>query len=159
MKRLLLPAALAVLVQASLTTGASAQDSKVFGTWLTASGTAQIKIVSCSDAASGPLCGFVVGLKDPKGPDGKSVPPEEATDFRNGDPKLRERKVIGMPLIWGFKKTADANAFEGGQIYNGEDGKIYSANIDLEADGRLKLRGYVGSPMFGQTQYWTRVSQ
>ena len=160
MKRLLLlPAAQAVLVQASLTTGASAQDSKVFGTWLTASGTAQIKIVSCSDAASGPLCGFVVGLKDPKGPDGKSVPPEEATDFRNGDPKLRERKVIGMPLIWGFKKTADANAFEGGQIYNGEDGKIYSANIDLEADGRLKLRGYVGSPMFGQTQYWTRVSQ
>ena len=161
MKRLLLlrPAALAVLVQASLTTGASAQDLKVFGTWLTASGTAQIKIVSCSDAASGPLCGFVVGLKDPKGPDGKSVPPEEATDFRNGDPKLRERKVIGMPLIWGFKKTADANAFEGGQIYNGEDGKIYSANIDLEADGRLKLRGYVGSPMFGQTQYWTRVSQ
>ncbi len=160
MKRLLLlPAALAVLVQASLTTGASAQDSKLFGTWLTASGTAQIKIVSCSDAASGPLCGFVVGLKDPKGPDGKSVPPEEATDFRNGDPKLRERKVIGMPLIWGFKKTADANAFEGGQIYNGEDGKIYSANIDLEADGRLKLRGYVGSPMFGQTQYWTRVSQ
>ena len=160
MKRLLLlPAAQAVLVQASLTTGASAQDSKLFGTWLTASGTAQIKIVSCSDAASGPLCGFVVGLKDPKGPDGKSVPPEEATDFRNGDPKLRERKVIGMPLIWGFKKTADANAFEGGQIYNGEDGKIYSANIDLEADGRLKLRGYVGSPMFGQTQYWTRVSQ
>ena len=34
-----------------------------------------------------------------------------------------------------------------------------SFDIDLEADGRLKLRGYVGSPMFGQTQYWTRVSQ
>ena len=159
MKRLLLRPALAMLAQASLTTGASAQDSKVFGTWLTASGTAQIKVGPCSDAASGPLCGFVVGLKDPKGPDGKIVPPEEATDFRNGDPKLRERKVIGMPLIWGFKKAADANAFEGGQIYNGEDGKIYNANIDLEADGRLKLRGYVGSPMFGQTQYWTRVSQ
>lgn len=159
MRDLLLAAGLAVLVQVPLAIGAWAQDSKVFGTWLTASGTAQVKIGPCSNAASGPLCGFVIGLKDPKGPDGKVVLPEEATDFRNGDPKLRERKVIGMPLIWGFKKTADANAFEGGQIYNGEDGKIYSANIDLEADGRLKLRGYVGSPMFGQTQYWTRVSQ
>ncbi len=159
MRKLLLAAGLSVLAQVPLETGASAQDSKVFGTWLTASGTAQVKSGPCSDAASGPLCGFVIGLNNPKGPDGKVVSPEEATDFRNGDPKLRERKVIGMPLIWGFKKTADANAFEGGQIYNGEDGKIYSANIDFEADGRLKLRGYVGSPMFGQTQYWTRVSQ
>jgi uncharacterized protein (DUF2147 family) len=154
MRKLLLAAAFAMFVS-----GASAQDSKVHGTWLTASGVAQVKIGPCADAASGALCGYVVGLINPKGPDGKVVAPEVATDFRNGDPKLRERKVIGMPLIWGFKKTANANAFEGGQIYNGEDGKTYSANVDLEADGRLKLRGYVGSPMFGQTQYWTRVSQ
>lgn len=153
-KKFLLAAALVAFAS-----GAWAQDSKVFGTWLTASGVAQVKIAPCADAASGALCGFIVGLINPKGPDGKVVAPEAATDFRNADPKLRERRVIGMPLIWGFKKTGNANAFEGGQIYNGEDGKIYSANIDLEADGRLKLRGYVGSPMFGQTQYWTRISQ
>lgn len=154
MRKLLLAAAFVAVAS-----GASAQDSKVFGTWLTASGTAQIKLGPCADAASGALCGFVVGLINPKGPDGKVVAPDVATDFRNADPKLRERKVIGMPLIWGFKKSANANAFESGQIYNGEDGKIYSANVELEADGRLKLRGYVGSPMFGQTQYWTRVGQ
>ena len=87
----------------------------------------------------------------------KVVSPEVATDYRNADPKLRGRKVIGIPLIWGFKRTSDPNAFEGGQIYNGEDGKMYSANISIEPDGRLKLRGYSGSPMFGATQYWTRV--
>ncbi|UYN97370.1 MAG: DUF2147 domain-containing protein [Enhydrobacter sp.] len=141
----------------SIASMASAQDSKVVGTWLTASGTAQVKIGPCPDAASGPVCGFIVGLINPKGPDGKVVAPEVATDYRNADPKLRDRKVIGMPLIWGFKKTGDPNVFEGGQIYNGENGKIYSANIGVESDGRLRLRGYSGSPMFGETQYWTRV--
>lgn len=152
MKKLIVAAALTAIASS-----ASAQDSKVFGTWLTASGVAQVRIGPCADQASGPVCGFIIGLINPKGPDGKVVPPEVATDYRNADPKLRDRKVIGMALIWGFKKTADPNAFENGQIYNGENGKMYNANIGLEADGRLRLRGYVGTPMFGETQYWTRI--
>ena len=137
---------------------ASAQQSGVMGTWLTASGVAQVKIGPCSDPGAGALCGFVVGLINPKGPDGKVVAPQEATDFRNADAKLRERKVIGMPLIWGFRKSSDPNAFEDGHIYNGENGKTYNANISLQPDGKLRLRGYVGTPMFGETQLWTRVN-
>jgi uncharacterized protein (DUF2147 family) len=140
-----------------LATSTAAQESKTFGTWLTASGVAQVRIGPCADTSGGALCGFVVGLINPKGPDGKVVAPEEATDFRNADAKLRGRKVIGMPLIWGFKKSSDPNAFEDGHIYNGEDGKTYSANISLQPDDTLRLRGFVGSPMFGQTQVWTRV--
>lgn len=136
---------------------AAGQDSRVYGTWLTASGVAQVRIGPCAEATAGALCGFIVGLINPKGPDGKAVPPEEATDYRNPDPKLRIRKVIGMPLIWGFKKASEPNSFENGQIYNGENGKIYSANISLQSDDTLRLRGYVGSPMFGETQIWTRV--
>jgi uncharacterized protein (DUF2147 family) len=137
---------------------ASAQESSVMGTWLTASGAAQVRIAPCQNPASGPICGSIVGLTNPKGPDGKAVPPEAATDYRNTDPALRGRKILGMPLIWGFKKTADPNTFEDGQIYNGENGKIYNANISLQPDGKLRLRGYVGSPMFGETQLWTRVN-
>lgn len=148
-------AAAAVMI---LALEASAQQSAVMGTWLTASGVAQVRIGPCADAASGPICGFVVGLINPKGPDGKAVPREMATDFRNADAAQRTRKVIGMPLLWGFKKTSDANSFEGGQIYNGENGKTYSANISLQPDGKLRLRGYVGSPMLGETQIWTRVN-
>lgn len=153
MKKVVLAAALAMLASS-----ASAQQG-VTGTWLTASGVAQVKIGPCPDAAGGPICGFVVGLINPKGPDGKVVSPDVATDFRNENPALRSRKVVGMPLIWGFKATSDPNAFDGGQIYNGENGKIYSANISLQPDGKLRLRGYVGTPMFGETQVWTRVNQ
>ena len=149
----------AAAVLALLAAPASAQQSGVMGTWLTASGVAQVRIAPCGDPAAGALCGFVVGLVNPKGPNGQVVAPEMATDYRNPDPNLRSRKVIGMPLIWGFKKTSDPNSFEDGHIYNGENGKIYNANISLQPDGKLRLRGYVGTPLFGETQVWTRVGQ
>src|SRR5688572_5052537 len=142
---------------ALLSVPASAQQPGVMGTWLTESGVAQVRLAPCPDAKNGPVCGFIVGLINPKGPDGQVVAPEAATDYRNENAALRSRKVIGMPLIWGFQKTNDPNTFEGGQIYNGEDGKMYSANISLQPDGKLRLRGYVGTPLFGKTQLWTRV--
>ena len=154
MRSLLLAAALALFAAP-----ASAQQSGVMGTWLTASGVGQVKVGPYPHAASGVICGTIVGLINPKGPDGRVVAPEAVTDYRNENPALRSRKMIGMPLIWGFKATSDPNTFESGQIYNGENGKIYSANISLQTDGKLRLRGYVGSPMLGETQLWTRVSQ
>lgn len=138
---------------------ASAQSSRVMGTWLTEKGTAQVKIGPCADLTQGPVCGIVVGLINPKNASGQIVAPEAVTDYRNPDPALRSRKMIGLPLFWGFKATSDPNSFEGGKIYNGENGKTYSANISLQADGKLRLRGFVGSPMFGETQLWTRISQ
>jgi uncharacterized protein (DUF2147 family) len=154
MKEWIVAASLALLA-----VPASAQQSGVMGTWLTASGVGHVRIAPCADAASGALCGTVVGLINPKGPDGQPVAPDAATDYRNENPAFRSRKVIGMPLIWGFKKTADPNTFEDGQIYNGENGKTYNANISLQPDGKLRLRGYVGTPLFGETQVWTRISQ
>ncbi len=153
MRKLVLVALLGVLAST-----ASAQSPSVMGTWLTASGIAQVRIGPCPDPANGPICGLVFGLINAKGPDGNAVAPDMATDYRNPDPALRIRKVIGMPLIWGFKKTSDPNAFEDGHIYNGENGKTYNANISLQPDGKLRLRGYVGTPMFGETQLWTRVN-
>jgi uncharacterized protein (DUF2147 family) len=147
-----------VALLGALASTASAQSPSVMGTWLTASGIAQVRIGPCPDAANGPICGLVVGLINPKGPDGNAVAPDMATDYRNADPALRTRKVIGMPLIWGFKKTSDPNAFEDGHVYNGENGKTYNANISLQPDGKLRLRGYVGTPMLGETQLWTRVN-
>jgi uncharacterized protein (DUF2147 family) len=154
MKKLVVAAFLVLLA-----VPASAQTGSVMGVWLTASGVARVRISPCDSPANGPVCGTIVGLINPKGPDGQIVAPDMATDYRNPDPNLRGRKVIGMPLIWGFKKTADPNAFEEGHIYNGENGKVYTANISLQSDGTLRLRGYVGSPLFGETQIWTRVNQ
>jgi uncharacterized protein (DUF2147 family) len=156
MKRLLLAASLLALPPPTLSWPAAAQAPSVMGTWLTASKTAQIRIAPCPDASRGPICGTVVRLQNARGPDGNVVAPEAAVDFRNSDPALRGRKVLGMVLLYDFK-AAGPNTYEEGTIYNGENGKTYKANVSLQPDGTLRLRGYVGSPMFGETQIWTRV--
>ena len=159
MRRLVVLASMMLLATSAQSSGVMAQQSGVMGTWLTQSGVAQVKIAPCADPKTGAVCGTIVGLINPKGPNGNVVAPETVTDYRNPDPALRSRKMLGMPLIWGFKTGSDANTFEDGKVYNGENGKIYSANISLQPDGKLRLRGYVGSPMFGETQVWTRISQ
>jgi uncharacterized protein (DUF2147 family) len=136
---------------------AQAEVPSVMGTWLTASKVAKIRIAPCADPARGPVCGMIVGLIDPKGPDGQVVAPEAATDYHNSDPALRGRKVLGMLMMYDFKTTSDPNGFEEGTIYNGDNGKTYRAKIGLQPDGTLRLRGYVGTPLFGETQVWTRI--
>lgn len=149
-----LAAALIVIAGSS---AASAQSGSVMGTWLVASKSAQVQIAPCPDPANGPICGTVVKLLHAENADGKEIDPAEATDVHNADPSLRRRKIVGIVLIHDFKKTNDLNAFEEGTIYNGENGKTYKANIKLQPDGTLRLRGYIGSTMFGETQIWTRV--
>jgi uncharacterized protein (DUF2147 family) len=148
-----------VWIAASLlfTAASPVSAQSVMGTWLTQSKAAEVQIAPCADAALGPVCGTIVKLIDPKTADGKPMAPETVTDLHNTDPAQRGRKVLGMVMLSGFQKTADANAFESGTIYNGENGKTYKANISLQTDGTLRLRGYVGTPLFGETQVWTRV--
>lgn len=153
MKKFLAAALIAVLASS---TAASAQSS-VMGTWLTAAKSAEIRISSCPNPANGPICGTIVKLFVAKGLDGRDVAPEAATDVHNAAASQRSRKILGMVLIHDFKATNDPNAFEDGTIYNAENGKTYKANLGLQSDGTLRVRGYVGSAMFGETQIWTWV--
>lgn len=157
MRRLVIATSAAAAALAAIALPGAAQAQSVMGKWLTQSKTAEIQIAPCTDRARGPVCGTIVALHNPKGPDGQVVAPDAATDFRNADPALRSRKVLGMPLIYDFKAGSAANSFEEGTIYNGENGKTYKANISLQPDGTLRVRGYVGSPMFGESQTWTRI--
>jgi uncharacterized protein (DUF2147 family) len=131
---------------AALAAGAAAaQDDPAFGRWLTENGKAAVEIAPCGAQA----CGRIVWLADPLGPTGQPL-----RDRRNPDPALRDRTVCGMALLGGFTREGPGR-WTGGEIYSAENGKTYSANMTVE-DGRLRLRGYVGLPMFGETQVWTR---
>jgi uncharacterized protein (DUF2147 family) len=145
----------AVLAGALLASPAMAAD--VYGVWLTESKSAHVEVYKCPDATRGPVCGRIVQLLNPKGADGKPVKPEEAVDHRNPDASLRTRKVLQMVFLYDFKATSTANSFEEGAIYSAEDGKTYKANLSLQTDGTLRLRGYVGAPILGKTQIWTRI--
>lgn len=63
--------------------------------------------------------------------------------------------VIGMIFLWGLKP--DGADWVGGSVLDPKNGKIYSAKINLIEDGKkLRLRGYIGTPLLGRTQIWHR---
>jgi uncharacterized protein (DUF2147 family) len=69
--------------------------------------------------------------------------------------ELKDRPVTGMVILNQMEK--DGDRWEGGTILDPASGKTYKCLIELEDPDRLKLRGYIGIPAVGRTQYWYRV--
>lgn len=125
----------------------------IFGRWATEEEKSHVEIVACPDAPE-QLCGTIVWLKEPNDEAG-----QPKTDKNNPDEALRDRPIIGLKLLNGFIAAQVPNAWEDGKIYNPEDGELYSCVMTLMEDGSLEVRGYVGIPLLGQSQIWTRVPQ
>lgn len=74
--------------------------------------------------------------------------------IKNSKPEVQKR--LGTKILSAFKKK-DAKTYESGRIYHPGQNKYYDGIITMKSDKLLHLRGYVGTPMLGQTQTWTRV--
>jgi uncharacterized protein (DUF2147 family) len=121
---------LAALAFALCSTSALAGDPS--GMWLTEDGEAKIKVAACGNA----MCGTIAWLKEPN--DKSTNKPK--TDKNNANASLRERPIIGSPVLLSMK--ADGADKWSGQLYNAEDGKTYSGNIAL-AGNTMKVQGCV----------------
>lgn len=67
----------------------------------------------------------------------------------------RNKPILGITVIKGLKK--DGNEYNGGQILDPNNGKLYKCFITLEGNDKLKVRGFIGISLLGRTQYWYRV--
>ncbi len=75
---------------------------------------------------------------------------EKCTDDRAGKP------VLGMTIIRGAKADGDRQHWEGGEILDPNNGKVYKLRLKpLEAGKKLEVRGYIGP--FYRNQTWIRV--
>jgi uncharacterized protein (DUF2147 family) len=64
--------------------------------------------------------------------------------------------LLGLTFIEGMKQSG--LEYSGGTILDPESGRIYHASMELSPDGeKLTVRGYIGFPVLGQSQTWTRV--
>ncbi len=129
---------------------AHADETEVLGVW--SSGDSLLEVAMGDDGLSmrvlalqDPLYGEAEGLGEPGTP---------RRDDNNPDPALRDRPLVGLELLSGFRYTG--KRWEG-KIYDPASGNTYSSR--MERDGqRLKMRGYVGVPMFGRTQHFEPVA-
>src|SRR5262249_45455321 len=69
-------------------------------------------------------------------------------DEQNPDPGLRDREVVGIEHIRGFTRSRDGS-WNGGTLYNPEDGGTYHATLRLDGDGRLIIVGRPDVPLVG----------
>lgn len=118
------------------------------GLWKTVDdATGKEKAIIRITEAGGVFTGKIEKLLDPTKQDSKC---DECTDSRKGQP------VVGLTIIRNIKKGE--SHWEGGDILDAANGKVYRARLTLSEDNKkLDVRGFMGTPMFGRTQTWSRV--
>jgi uncharacterized protein (DUF2147 family) len=115
----------------------------ISGHWITQSKDGVVEIYPCGAALCGKLVKFLV------------TPPAGvgAKDVKNPDKTLRNRTILGMNVLTGFK--ADGNEYKG-QIYDPKSGKTYRSIVYKGKSGNLVVKGCIGP--FCQAQTWTPAS-
>jgi uncharacterized protein (DUF2147 family) len=127
-------------VGAQYTPGAAAQPApSPIGVWLTQDHGGVIAISACGDR----LCARIVGvvLDHPTDP----IP----VDYRG-------LSQCGLALI-SDARLARPGLWKG-HILDPRNGDVFSVELNLDAYGRLALRGYLGVPLLGRTELWTRFT-
>lgn len=69
----------------------------------------------------------------------------------------KDKPVLGLTILRNLKQSADDKAlYEGGDILDPKNGKVYRARLKpVEGGAKLEMRGYIGP--FYRTQVWQRV--
>ncbi|AHJ63354.1 Hypothetical protein GbCGDNIH3_1462 [Granulibacter bethesdensis] len=125
--------------------GWSAEPDPLLGPWLTQDREAVIELVQCkprSDrSGQSGLCGRIAGitLDHPDDPMPVDV---------WGRPQCGETIIETGPR--------DADGRWPGKILDPRKGSWYSVSLWIGPDGNLRVRGYIGISLFGETQSWTR---
>jgi hypothetical protein len=144
-----IPLLIAVLLAGPFCALASEPRSEVAGLW---SGGDSLLLI---EEREGTLSARVMALRDAyyREDEGLGEPGTLRRDDNNPDEAHKGRVVLGLELLSDYE-------FKGrrwqGRIYDPGSGNTYSSRMEVE-DGRLKMRGYIGVPMLGRTQYFEPV--
>jgi len=142
----------AVLLLISLVGAAQDRYSveDVLGPWLTGKKGAVIELYRCGNGGEGRICGRIVWLREPYTDDGKLK-----RDPENPVASLRDRPMCGLKVVSGLTRSDD-NTWSGGRVYNPKDGREYRAYLEIKEKGKIRIRAYLGLPLIGKSETWTR---
>jgi uncharacterized protein (DUF2147 family) len=120
-------------------TAANAAAS-IGGRWTTKEKDAVVEISQCGATMCGRISRY---LKTPPGGN-------DQKDIHNPDKTKRDRKVLGIAILYNLK--ADGDKYRG-TIYDPRNGKSYRSVVYKQANGNLSVEGCLGP--ICQKQVWT----
>lgn len=109
--------------------GAVSAAPGALGTWIDHTGRGAVEITDCNGA----LCGHIVWLK------------------AAGDAEACNMQVLGNV------KPVSGARWDRGWIYDPERNAKYDVEVSLVGEQKLKVLGYAGMKLFGETMIWTRA--
>src|SRR3954471_4469281 len=127
-----------VLLAAMLIAAPAHAAAPVTGAWLTDDRDGIVEIAPCGDKICGRLVKSLVPIKGPP------------FDRYNPDPALRNRPIIGLPVLLAL--VQDDQVWRG-QIYDPRRGRHYKATVERIAADKLKVRGCIS--IICRTIMWT----
>jgi len=130
--------------------GFAQEAEKIVGVWWNEEKTTKIEV----EKKDGKFIGTIVYMIPEKYENGE--PPK---DDENPDPALRDRSIVGIQILNGFKYDADKEEWNSGSIYDPKSGKTYDCYGWLESNDLLKLKGFVaGIRWMGKSSEWYRTT-
>ena len=137
------------LIVALLGLASAAQASSPVGRWHTIDDkTGEVKSLVTIEDKSGVLSGRVTQLLR-KGAD-PAARCDKCSDDRKG------QTILGMEIIRGVKKASGDEHWDGGEILDPEEGKLYRVRLTpLEGGAKLQVRGFLGP--FWRNQTWVKA--
>lgn len=117
-------------------------EGPIAGRWTTQDKDAIVSIGKCGASACGKIARFLI--TPPQGADQR--------DINNPNAAQRKRKLLGLPILTGFKK--DGKVWRG-KIYDPNSGKTYRSILRRKSANVLEVKGCVGP--FCQTQIWRKA--
>lgn len=111
---------------------------KIEGVWTTPDRESRVTIISASEDGNN-VMGYVSWLKDSD----KAL----KRDRRNPVPALRERKLLGLPILTNFTRAQQEgdSCWEKGQIYDPQNGWKVNGRLKMNEEGdKLYVKGWVG---------------
>jgi uncharacterized protein (DUF2147 family) len=137
------------ILTAASVLGLAAQANSPVGRWHTVDDkTGEVKSLVTIEETGGVLRGKVSQFLRKDADLGAKC--DKCADDRKG------QLILGMEIIRGVKKSEGNGHWEGGEILDPEEGKLYRVRLTpLEGGAKLQVRGFLGP--FWRNQLWVKA--
>jgi uncharacterized protein (DUF2147 family) len=135
----------------ALAAGSALAQATPVGLWKTIDDESKVEksLIRISESG-GVLSGKIEKLLDPSTK--ADAVCEKCSDER------KDKPVLGMTIIRNAKADADKARWDGGDILDPNNGKVYKLLLKpVDGGKKLEVRGYIGMALLGRTQTWQRV--